>query len=57
MSSLRGKGKKMVLKRMSASVLAVCLLLVSNARAQFWYGVDGPVPLKIDSLRVTVNNK
>ncbi len=44
----------MVLKRTYASLLAALLLLVSNAAGQFWYGVDGPVALVIDSLKVTI---
>ncbi|MFW9769622.1 MAG: S8 family serine peptidase [Candidatus Thorarchaeota archaeon] len=36
-------------------LIYIALALVSSAgSAEFWYGVDGPVPLKIDSLKVTV---
>ena len=34
--------------------LFTVLLTVSVQGADFWYGVDGPVPLNIDSLKVTI---
>ncbi len=41
-------------KKISGMMLVAILLLMQNATAQMWYGVDGPVPLTIDSLKVTI---
>lgn len=35
-------------------VIAVIVIMTTTISAQFWYGVDGPVPLKIDSLKVII---
>jgi hypothetical protein len=35
-------------------VVSLCVLLASTAGAQYWHGVDGTVPLRVDSSRVSV---
>lgn len=35
-------------------VFSLCVLLASTAAAQYWHGVDGTVPLRVDSSRVSV---
>lgn len=44
----------MFTKRFYGLALVALALVSSATSAEFWYGVDGPVPLVIDSLKVTV---
>jgi subtilisin family serine protease len=41
-------------KKISGMMVVAILLLVQIATGQMWYGVDGLIPLTIDSLKVTV---
>jgi hypothetical protein len=41
-------------KRILGLTLTIMVLIVSSVSGQFWYGVNGSVPLKIDSLKVTI---
>jgi hypothetical protein len=44
----------MFTKRFFGWILAALALVSPAMSADFWYGVDGPVPLKIDSLKATI---
>ena len=53
----RKKGVSNGIQKISGMMFVESFLLIQNATGQMWYGVDGPVPLLIDSLKVTVNYK
>ena len=44
----------MLTRKLYGWALVTLVLMASTASAELWYGVDGPVSLKIDSLKVTI---